>query len=63
MVWLVEHREGSCATKSGKQHRDSATNVRTLCGGVVVLPGGSRQGEPECPDCRAALRRLKRKKP
>ena len=52
-VWCARHREGWCATASGRTFRDTAINVATRCGHFVVLPGGCERRVPTCKDCRA----------
>ncbi len=49
--WCVRHRDGWCATKTGKPHKESATNVYTRCGHVVILPMGSEKRVPTCVEC------------
>lgn len=56
-VWCVQHREGWCATATGKQHREDATNVRTRCLQYVVLPMGSERRVPTCVECIEAMKR------
>jgi hypothetical protein len=53
--WLVQHRDGWCATKTGMRPAGAAESVPTLCGHVIVLPWGYDQGEPDCPECLAAI--------
>ena len=50
-VWCVRHRYGWCATKTGKQHRDDATNVKTRCDHYVFMPIGSEKRVPTCVEC------------
>jgi hypothetical protein len=50
-VWCVRHRDGWCATKTGKPHQEDATSVPTRCGHHVVLPMGSTRHVPTCVEC------------
>lgn len=55
MTWLVEHRDGFCATKSGKRAPESAASVETLCGHFVILPYSTENGKVDCPECLKAM--------
>lgn len=55
--WLVRHRDGSCATKTGMRPAESAASVPTLCGQFVILPMGYEQGDPDCDECASLLAR------
>lgn len=50
-VWCVEHREGTCAVKSGRKPSESADSVETKCGKFVILPFGYEKAEPTCEEC------------
>lgn len=63
MAWLVKHREGTCATKSGQRHAADAASVETLCGQYVVLPLGSERGTPDCDECRTEQRKIRKAQP
>ncbi len=54
--WLVLHRDGACATASGRQVKDDTLSEKTLCGYFVTLPSGTQKAEPDCPECLAILR-------
>jgi hypothetical protein len=55
--WIVRHRDGWCALPVGATPDPDALNDPTLCGHVVNLRGGSRRGQPDCPDCLATIAR------
>jgi len=58
--WCVKHDDGWCATATGKQHRDVAFKVKTLCGYYVTLPWGSKFRVPTCELCLDRMRRNKK---
>lgn len=55
MVWLVHHRDGTCAVKDNKPFAEDVGSVATLCGHHVSLPGGMSRGRPDCAECNSAL--------
>lgn len=55
-VWCVKHHEGWCATKDGAKPSKDADGDETECGGFVTMRIGSGIREPDCVECRAALR-------
>lgn len=55
-VWCVKHRDGWCATATGKQHSADALNVRTVCQHSIVMPCGSERRVPTCVECIEKLR-------
>jgi hypothetical protein len=54
-VWCVKHRNGWCATATGKSYTPDAVNVRTLCKHSVCLPGGAAIRIPTCVECIEAI--------
>lgn len=50
-VWCVKHRDGWCAAKPNRPWDERAFNIGTRCGYVIVLPLGSKKGEPTCLEC------------
>ena len=52
--WCVKHRDGWCATKTGKPHKQDAVHVPTRCEHVITLPRGSEKRIPTCDECRNA---------
>lgn len=60
-VWCVRHRDGWCATATGKKARDSALSVKTKCGNSVILHWGSQERQPNCPECLSELSKRRRK--
>ena len=54
--WVVHHRDGWCALPPGAEPDPRALNDPTLCGYVVTMRGGSKQGLPDCPECVALLK-------
>ncbi len=53
-VWLVHHKDGTCALKVQNRTRppdESVTSVPTLCAHFVILPHGFSQGWPDCEVC------------
>lgn len=58
----VRHRDGWCVVHPSLRNippRELAErdNVETLCGMVVILPGGVEHRRPTCEECKAALRK------
>ena len=61
MIWCVRHRDGWCATATGRRCTDGAWNVGTKCKHFIVAPTGCEVRKPTCPECLAALKKTKRK--
>ena len=56
----VRHRDGWCATR--KTTLAYADSIKTLCGWVVILPHGIERRLPDCPECKAKLKEMRRRK-
>ncbi len=55
--WCVKHRDGWCALPPGAEPDPNATSDPTLCGQTVIMRTGSQHRAPDCPECRAALKK------
>jgi hypothetical protein len=53
--WIVHHRDGWCALPEGAEPDPDACNDPTVCGHVVVMRGGHKRGQPDCPECLTRL--------
>jgi hypothetical protein len=59
--WCVRHRNGWCATATGKPFPETRDSVKTACGYFVILPGGCEFREPDCKECKAKTHGSRRK--
>jgi hypothetical protein len=50
-IWSVKHRDGWCRCKGYEKPEESATNIETLCGYLVVLPLEIERCKPTCKEC------------
>jgi pyrimidine deaminase RibD-like protein len=55
-VWCVKHRDGWCATKSGRRYAEGITNAPTKCKHYVTLPCGYERRVPTCVECIEAMK-------
>ena len=60
-VWCIRHREGWCATATGKPSKDGSDNVATVCQHFVIMPGGCKVCKPDCPECLRILAKRAKK--
>ncbi len=59
-MWVVKHREGTCALKHQRRKKappEAVMSVPTLCGHFVILPWGFA-GPDEDPTCAACNERI-----
>lgn len=47
-VWCVRHREGWCATATGKSFKEEQGTVKTKCRHYVIMPLGCEFRVPTC---------------
>lgn len=61
-VWCVQGRHGWCATSPNNKPAESASSVMTRCDHFIVLPFGTKRGEPTCAICIALVMRAQARK-
>lgn len=50
-IWCVKHRDGWCATDTGKAFKEGVFTVKTMCQHHVCMPYGCEYREPTCKQC------------